>query len=115
MSKIKKLSLDVLPITDNFYFDLLLKEDGKVIDKLITNPRALVKGMEGELIDLGNKLGRERDLKRSWRFCALSFAALSAALYFSNKLERGQDRETIKCLKEENEWMESQIENPTDI
>lgn len=107
----KKLSLGVNPETDIIFFDLFLKENGRVIDKITTNPRMLVWGMEDVIKKMGYKLGREKGLKKAYRFWAIVFAGTTGILMSKNS----EKRDKIKKLKEENEWLESQIENPTDI
>jgi hypothetical protein len=107
----KKFSLGVNPETDIIFFDLFLKENGRVIDKITTNPRMLVEGFEDTIKHLSYKLGKEKGLKQAWRFWAIVYAGASGVLYFKNKAKK----EEIAMLKEENEWLESQIENPTDI
>lgn len=111
MSKLKVLSMDVLPETDSIFFDLFLKENGRVIDKITTNPRMLVMGMEAALKETGYKLGREKGLKKAYRFWAIVLAGTTGILMAKNS----EKRDKIKKLREENEWLESQIENPTDI
>lgn len=111
MSKLKVWTMDVLPETDEIFFDLFLKENGRVINKISTNPRMLVWGMEDVIKKIGYKLGREKGLKKAYRFWAIVFAGTTGILMSKNS----EKRDKIKKLKEENEWLESQIENPTDI